>query len=136
MKHEFGVKVRFSETDALGHVSNISYFIYLEDARIEFFRKLGANLGMGNWHFIVANVSCDFIQQAHFDDHITIESTVSKIGNTSFHIKHELYTDKGLVARGKAVVVYFDFEAQKPIPVPTEFKKALETYVEKESKEV
>ena len=30
MAHEIPVKVRFSETDALGHISNISYFIYLE----------------------------------------------------------------------------------------------------------
>lgn len=41
MVHRLPVKIRVSETDALGHVSNISYFIYLEEARVELFRNLG-----------------------------------------------------------------------------------------------
>lgn len=36
MAYETAVKVRFCETDALGHISNISYFIYLEEARTDF----------------------------------------------------------------------------------------------------
>lgn len=37
--YETQVKVRFCETDALGHINNTSYFIYLEEARIAFLKK-------------------------------------------------------------------------------------------------
>ena len=37
---ELEVNVRFSETDALGHINNTSYFIYLEEARMKFFEAL------------------------------------------------------------------------------------------------
>lgn len=38
--YETQVKVRFCETDALGHINNTSYFIYLEEARIAFFEEM------------------------------------------------------------------------------------------------
>jgi len=31
LMHEIQVNVRFSETDALGHINNASYFVYLEE---------------------------------------------------------------------------------------------------------
>lgn len=37
--HELKVNVRFSETDALGHINNTSYFIYLEEARMKFLKR-------------------------------------------------------------------------------------------------
>lgn len=31
--HEIQVTIRLCETDALGHINNASYFVYLEEAR-------------------------------------------------------------------------------------------------------
>ena len=45
--HEIQISVRFGETDALGHINNTSYFIYLEEARIRFFESIGYNMDRG-----------------------------------------------------------------------------------------
>lgn len=129
MKHKWQVKVRANETDGLGHVSNISYFIYFEEARIELFRLMGTPLEMEEWQFIVAATSCDFKQQAYFDEVLTIDTTVQKIGNSSFHLFHEVKNERGLIATGKAVVVHFDFEKQKPEPIPDDMRYKLEQYM-------
>ncbi len=50
--HELEVNVRFSETDALGHVNNTSYFVYLEEARLKFFEALG--LATNDFNFLLA----------------------------------------------------------------------------------
>lgn len=49
--HELKVNVRFSETDALGHINNTSYFIYLEEARMKFFEALGLATNVEEWNF-------------------------------------------------------------------------------------
>ncbi|WP_429897274.1 acyl-CoA thioesterase [Heyndrickxia faecalis] len=42
--HELKLRTRFCETDAIGHINNTSYFIYLEDARLKFFESIGASV--------------------------------------------------------------------------------------------
>ncbi|MBU8905646.1 acyl-CoA thioesterase [Desertibacillus haloalkaliphilus] len=129
MIHETKVNVRMCETDALGHISNISYFIYLEQARIELFRMLGANTT--SWDFILASTSCDFVQQGYFEQSIVVKTTVSKIGTKSFTIDHEVVDAKSetVIAHGKAVVVYFNFETQESELLPEDLKKKLNAYM-------
>jgi acyl-CoA thioester hydrolase len=132
MAHETTVKVRFSETDALGHVSNISYFIYLEEARIEFFRDLGFEIVLDKWNIIMVSANCVFYKQAYFDQRLKVTSFVTKIGNSSFKIGHRITDAKTgeLIAEGDAGAVYFDFNAQKSEPLPEGIRAKLEMHKE------
>lgn len=126
---ETPVKVRFCETDALGHISNISYFIYLEEARTDLFGELGFEMGVGEWKFILASSKCDFISQGHFNQKLTVISEVGKIGNSSFTILHKIVEESGkLIANGEAILVYFDFNEQKSERLPDWFRSELEKY--------
>lgn len=35
--HLTEIRTRYCESDALGHINNVSYFIYFEQARVDFF---------------------------------------------------------------------------------------------------
>ncbi|WP_209122996.1 thioesterase family protein [Alkalihalobacillus sp. BA299] len=130
MFHEITVKVRACETDGLGHVSNISYFIYLEEARIEFFKLFSTDMDMKSWKFILAHTGCDFIHQAYFDERLTIKTSIEHVGNSSFQVIHHMYNrDQKLIAKGKAVVVYFDFQEQKSKLIPDEIKEKLNQFL-------
>ncbi|SIS49005.1 acyl-CoA thioesterase [Salimicrobium flavidum] len=124
--HEHSIKVRFSETDQLGHVNNNNYFVYMEEARIHFFEALDL-VGDGEWKFVVASVKCDFIQQLYFGQSITIKSFVTKIGNSSFHLQQNIHEEGSgkLVAEGNSVVVQFDFATQKSEPMSEWMKQQL-----------
>lgn len=112
--HEIQVQVRFGETDALGHINNTSYFIYLEEARIRFFESLGYNMDTQDWKFILASAKCDFIRQGYFNQILAIKTYITKIGTKSFHVEHDIIdvNTEDLIARGNAIMVYFDFEKQ------------------------
>ncbi|MDQ0298983.1 acyl-CoA thioester hydrolase [Salibacterium salarium] len=125
MAHDWKVKVRASETDGLGHVSNISYFIYIEEARIELFRELTTMMDMKEWPFILASASCDYIQQAYFDDILHISTTVTHVGNSSFSLHHEISCERGIIAKGNSVVVHFNFDTQKSELLPNQWKDIL-----------
>jgi len=128
--HEIQVIVRFGETDALGHINNTSYFIYLEEARIRFIEALGYQMDSGNWNFILASTKCDFINQGYFDQSLLIKTYVSKIGNKSFQLKHDIICSKTnkLLAKGNAIMVYFDFEKQKSELLPNLLKEKLQSF--------
>ncbi|QSB47783.1 acyl-CoA thioesterase [Parageobacillus toebii] len=135
--HTTTVNIRFCETDALGHVSNTSYFIYLEEARIRMFEELGYGSDIKEWRFILASTKCDFINQAFFGQRLKIETNVSKIGNKSFQLVHRILDEKTrtLIALGESTVVYFNFETQKSEPIPDDLRKQLEQYTIPESKQ-
>ncbi|PTX64544.1 acyl-CoA thioester hydrolase [Melghirimyces profundicolus] len=127
---ESEIKVRFCETDALGHVNNTSYFIYLEQARVEFFENLGSSMAMSRWPFILGHIQCDFLQQAYFNQKLTIRTGVAGIGNKSFRLRQDILDAiNGVpVGRSESVMVYFDFREQQSVPIPGEWVKKLEEY--------
>jgi acyl-CoA thioester hydrolase len=129
--HETQVTVRFSETDALGHINNTSYFIYLEEARIRFIETLGFKMNIENWNFILASTKCDFISQGYFDQNLTIRTYVSKIGTKSFQLEHHIFSTQTneLIAKGNAIMVYFNFEKQQSEPIPELLRAGLINYL-------
>ncbi|WP_338777705.1 thioesterase family protein [Metabacillus sp. FJAT-52054] len=131
MHDEIKVKVRFCETDVLGHVNNTSYFIYIEEARVQFFGKLGSPLTADNWPFILASASCDFMEQAYFNQELIVKTAISKVGGKSFHLEHiiEDANSGNMIAKGKAVIVYFNFTRQKSEEIPDELRSVLEKYL-------
>ncbi|HZG70918.1 MAG TPA: thioesterase family protein [Chondromyces sp.] len=126
--HEINVRVRFCETDALGHINNTSYFVYLEEARVCLFDEITKLKDPNEWEFILASTKCDFISQGYFKQNLTIKSYITNIGSKSFSIGHEIVdSDTGkLIAKGKAVIVYFNFQTQKSEPIPPEIRASLE----------
>ncbi|GGE47222.1 hypothetical protein GCM10011391_27550 [Pullulanibacillus camelliae] len=126
------VQVRFSETDAIGHVNNVSYFIYLEQARVDFIKSLQADREHPDLFLAVVSMTCDFIRQAFFDQVLIIETTVTDIGGKSFTLKHtmkEKQTDD-TIAVGQSVVVLLDREKNKAVPLNAGWKEKLRCHQE------
>lgn len=124
-------KVRFSETDALGHLNNISYYIYMEEARISLLEQIGCSMSTEEWNFIVASTGCDYMSQAYFRQTIHIETTVAKIGNKSVQLDHEM-TDAETgkpIARGRSVMVCFNFQTQQSEPLSDLIREKMQAYV-------
>jgi acyl-CoA thioester hydrolase len=127
---ETQVTVRFCETDALGHINNTSYFIYLEEARIKFFESVGYSMDTNEWNFILASTKCDFVSQGYFNQILTIKTYVVNIGTKSFEINHDIVCAQTgqLIAKGNAIVVFFDFNEQISRPIPELLRAGLESY--------
>ncbi|AQQ54073.1 acyl-CoA thioesterase [Planococcus lenghuensis] len=130
---ETTIYVRFCETDAGGHVSNTSYFFYMEEARSKFFEAIGFR-GRGsreNMRFIMAATGCNFIAQAYSSQLLTVTTSVDRIGTKSFSLRHEIRdTETGTpIASGHATAVCFDFINQVSQPVPDTLRGMLEEFL-------
>jgi acyl-CoA thioester hydrolase len=131
------VKSRFCETDALGHINNTTYFVYLEEARIKFFQTIGFDMDVKDWRFILASTKCDFVSQGYFNQQLEITTYISKIGSKSFQLEHDILCadTHQLIARGNAVIVYFDFQEQRSKAIPELLKTQLKTHFRSEKTE-
>lgn len=125
------IKVRVNETDMLGHINHASYFTYMEEARLDFLRGLGMDVKDENFMIVLASATCDFIQQGYFGQSLEVQTTVKKIGTTSFTLGNDILEKESneLIAQGEVTVVYFDKENQKPTPLPAELKEQLQAHM-------
>lgn len=127
--YEIDVFVRFSETDAAGHVNNTSYFLYFEEARTKFFNHIFPERNP-EFSMILASIKCDYIQPAYAGQILHVTTEVNDIGNKSFSLSHVL-TEKSsgkIIAKAVCVTVSFNFEEQKSIQIPGKLKHNLERY--------
>ncbi|KKI92269.1 hypothetical protein WQ54_09735 [Bacillus sp. SA1-12] len=124
------IKIRFSETDMFGHMNNTAPFTYFEIGRIEFFKRIGL---MEQWIDVngekipvVADLQCDFLNQAFFDDEIKLYVKVNNIGTSSIDL-HYLginQTGKSLFV-GRGTIVQISKQTGKAIPWTDEDKKRI-----------
>jgi acyl-CoA thioester hydrolase len=111
----------------------VSYFIYLEQARVEFVLDNEIVPNLDNWPFVLVSTHCDYKQQIYINDRIVIKTFLKEIGRSSFTLGHEfVHQDRGeLLAYGEAVIVHFDFEKQKSSPIPNEIRNKMEKFLRK-----
>jgi len=112
--------VRWGDMDALGHVNNVQYFRYGESGRIAYFDALEKD-DPTFWKehgIILASMACDFLAQVHYPAELEIGSRVTRIGRSSVGMLSAVFQDDKVVAVLRGVLAWFDYTAQKTMPVP------------------
>ena len=120
--------VRFSDCDLFGHVNNAVYFTYFEECRVEWWPTLGERpMGATGFGAIIAHCSCNYRSPAFFGDDLDVSLAVAAVGTSSVTIDHQVVHAKTgrLIADGRTVVVAFNHEAQKTVPVPEATRERL-----------
>ena len=120
---------RFSDTDALGHISNTTLPVWFEQARTPVFRIFHPTLEAETWPLIIARLEIDLMAQSYWHIPVKIKTGIGKIGNSSFHVVQEAWQGDKQIARGVAVLIHFDYETEKALPIPEDIKARLAEHV-------
>ena len=120
---------RFSDTDALGHISNTTLPVWFEQARTPVFRIFHPTLEAETWPLIIARLEIDLMAQSYWHIPVKIKTGSGKIGNSSFHVIQEAWQGDKQIARGVAVLIHFDYETEKALPIPEDIKARLAEHV-------
>jgi acyl-CoA thioester hydrolase len=118
------VTVSFRDLDALGHVNNAVYLTYLEQARIGYGLQLVGGVQVSDLTFILAEATVSYLRPAHFGDQLTIGVRIAEIGTKSFVMEYRIrrQADGELIARGRTVQVWYNYQLQRSEPVPDSFR--------------
>jgi acyl-CoA thioester hydrolase len=126
--HTFSQDVAFRDLDGLGHVNNAVYLSYVESARLAYMQEVLGTLELEELG-IVADVKISFRSPAALGETLEVGHRVSRVGETSLVFDFEVRGGDGrLVAEGSTVHVAFDYGVQRPVPVPEEWRRRIESH--------
>lgn len=121
-------EVTFRDTDAMGHANNAVYLTWLENARMEYWRRLaGRDADYREVPFVLGRAEVDYRAPAHAGDQLRLGARAARLGNRSFDLVYRLERsrDQGLVAEGRTVQVMYDYRRQRSMEMPEEFRDRL-----------
>lgn len=120
--------------DAYGHVNNVVFLRYLEEARIDFLFRPEKDFKQGS---VVARHEIDYKRQlVHRHAPVDIELWVTQIRAASFTIAYEVKDPDQVYVTAATVIVPFDFEQQRPRRITAEERDFLESYRDDEDEAV
>jgi acyl-CoA thioester hydrolase len=121
------VTLRFSDQDSLGHINNVAYAAYVEQARVGLIDALLRSRGKGaGIDYILANVHIDYRREMHFPGVVDIGARLLRVGTKSITSGYGLFKGGENVATATSVNVFFDPESGRSIPIPEVLRKVLE----------
>jgi acyl-CoA thioester hydrolase len=122
-------EVAFRDLDVFGHVNNAVYLTYIENARIGYAREVLGIESLEGLLLIVASVKIDFRSRANLGETLEVGARTTRVGTKSFDLEHEIRSDDGrLVAEAASTLVAFDYEGDRTMPIPPEWRERIENY--------
>jgi acyl-CoA thioester hydrolase len=116
--------VQWGDMDALGHVNHTRYIRWMETARMVYFNRCGLsekykNEGVGP---ILARIEVDYRLPVQFPDTVTIHTTVTRMGKSSFDMDYRIESaaqNGAIVATGCAFCVTYSYRENRVVPMDT-----------------
>src|SRR4029077_10004026 len=122
--HTISLATRWTDFDALGHLTHVAYPAFFDEARDAFLTETVGTFEA--WPTVVARIEVDYRRELkHPTPEVTIRTRVVTIGRTSVTFEQELLGPDGQVATmERSVVVAWDEAARGPREIgPTDRKR-------------
>tara|TARA_B100002052_G_C15792935_1_gene557250 strand:+ start:764 stop:1183 length:420 start_codon:yes stop_codon:yes gene_type:complete len=122
------IQTRWRDLDAFGHVNNAVFATYIETARGTLFKRWSLPFDGTGKSLIVASMTINYLKQLKHPSNVIVGLKINKVGNTSFNIESYIFNERDTenpIATSNVVIVCFDFDNQKPVPV---FSQILKDY--------
>ena len=95
---ETQIRVRYAETDRMGLLHHANYLVYFEQARTDLLRSLGTNyrdLEDQGYYLVITKVDVKYKRPAHYDDLLTIRTTVVKTSPVRLEHEYKVFGPAG-----------------------------------------
>ncbi|HNS11564.1 MAG TPA: thioesterase family protein [Bacteroidia bacterium] len=129
---EVQIRVRYAETDQMGYVYYGNYAAFFEVGRVEALRALGFSyrkLENAGYMLPVMNYNIDYLKPAHYDDLLTIKTSIPLIPSARIHFEYETYNEQEvLINKASTTLVFIDRASNKPCKPPQDFLQAISKY--------
>lgn len=110
-EHEIEIRVRYSETDAMGFLHHANYFVYFEMGRTELLRAQGGNyrdMEAAGQLMVVVSLECKFRRPARYDDMLTLKTRVARVTPAKIEHEYRVYRGAELLTEAKSVLACVD----------------------------
>jgi len=119
---KYEIRPRYGEVDQMGYVYHANYVTYCHQARTELLRKLGindSNLEAKHVMLPVISFEITYKKPAHYDELITIKTTIKELPKIRFHFEFEIKNEQNIIlCEAKSTVVFVNSQSRSPISIP------------------
>lgn len=113
------IDVRFSDLDLYGHVNSVTFFAYLETARVKLFQDFFQSATEAGLLLVVARAECDYRLPILLHDPVVVTIQVPRIGTSSFDLAYRVHDGQERVyATAKTTLVAYSAANQRAVPIP------------------
>ena len=120
------ISPRFYETDAQGHISNVSIAGWFEAARTSLLTRVLADDISSQVQWMLANVNIDYLAETHFGSDVTIALEKISVGNSSLTMDCVMSQEGRDCVRGRAVLVNIDAHTRSKRRISDELRRQIE----------
>ncbi|MDO9496660.1 MAG: thioesterase family protein [Nocardioides sp.] len=123
----YPVHVRFSDVDVYGHVNNVKYLEYFQEARIRLHADLFRGLeGLAGVHLVVAQADVDYRVPILFrPEPYDCWSRVARAGERSMTIESEICDGDVVLSRARVVMVFVDVRSGTAVAPAPDYRARL-----------
>lgn len=108
---EIEIRVRYSETDAMGYLHHSNHFNYFEMGRTELFRRDGGDyraMEERGLFLVVVDLQCKYRQPARYDDVLMLKTTLAETTPAKLIHRYELRRGDTLLSEARSVLACVD----------------------------
>lgn len=132
--HRYDCHVRFSDVDVYGHVNNVKYFEYYQEARIAFVLALSGRLydAESTHRQVVARIDVDYRRPLLFrPEPYVVQTWVTRVGTSSYDLSCRIVDpdDRGsetVYSTAEVRLVAYDTATGRSRPLGAEERQRLE----------
>jgi acyl-CoA thioester hydrolase len=124
------VRVRYSDTDAQGHLYFANYLVYADEVAGYYMEHLGLsamNPQQAPCFIFTVNLQCEYLGECKAFDTVRVCVGYSRLGRSSADMAFEIYDEDSAVAlaRGTITQVFTDKSTRLSTPIPAAFRAAI-----------
>lgn len=138
MRHRYECPLRWADMDLLGHVNNVMFVDYLQEARVDMLalHAVSPDAEALVTGAVVARNEVTYLAPLVFDHRsVSIETWVTEIRAASFTLGYEVFHDRDdgertVYLRAATLLTPYDFETKRPRRLSPAERSALERHLE------
>ena len=114
-EHEIEIRVRYSETDAMGVLHHSRYLNYFEMGRTELLRASGGSyreMEERGRFLVVTKVAVQYRSPARYDDLLSLRTKLARISFAKLEHSYELLRGDQLLTRAETTLACVDREGK------------------------
>jgi acyl-CoA thioester hydrolase len=132
-KYTFEERIYTYHIDFVGHVNNINYIKWMENARVRLLEEIGMPVTKMTVSEGIAPVLVDtyirYKKSLYLHNMVTIETWFSKLENASLVIDFSFYNEKReLCATGKQKCTFIDRKTSRPLRMTDEHRLMMKKF--------
>lgn len=119
--------LRFADVDANGHINNVAFLVFFENARVSYISRQIPSLQRHGLGVVLAHLDIDYRAQLFYPGQVEASARLLEIRRSSLTIAQALFDPTGkCVAAGHAIVVAFDRAANRSQTIPADMRAELQ----------